>query len=139
MTAADTTTIPSRHNVSVTIDRLASLAVSKGMLIFARIDHGKGAADVGLPLRATQLLIFGHPKGGTPLMQDSQIVGIDLPIRALAWQDAAGRVYLSFCSASAIALRHHLTPASQTAVEEIDKGVSMLCALAAGEDGLQQN
>jgi len=136
MTDADITTIPSAHGVSTTIDRLASLAASRGMHIFARIDHGRGAADVGLALRATQLLIFGHPRGGTPLMQDRQIAGLDLPLRALAWQDEAGGVHLSYCSGSAIALRHRLTAASRAAVEAIDKGMGVLCALAAGEDAL---
>jgi uncharacterized protein (DUF302 family) len=137
MTATDVTTIPSHHSVSTTIDRLASLAVSKGLLVFARIDHGKGAADVGLPLRSTQLLIFGNPKGGTPLMQDRQIAGLDLPLHALAWQDEAERVWLSYNSGSVIAARHGLAAASRPAVEAIDEGVAMLCALATGKDALQ--
>jgi uncharacterized protein (DUF302 family) len=65
-----TTTIPSKHSVAKTIDRLASLAASKGLMVFARINHGQNAVDAGLSLRPTELLIFGHPKGGTPLMQD---------------------------------------------------------------------
>jgi len=134
MTDNEVTTIPSKHGVSITLDRLASMAVSKGLLIFARIDHAKGAADVGLPLRPTQLLIFGNPKGGTPLMQDRQIAGLDLPLHALAWQDEAERVWLSYCPGSVIAARHGLTPTSQAAVEAIDKGMAMLCALAAGGD-----
>jgi uncharacterized protein (DUF302 family) len=134
MTQSEITTILSQRNVATTIDRLASLAVSKGLMIFARIDHGKGAADAGMPLRPTQLLTFGNPKGGTPLMQDRQIAGLDLPLHALAWQDKSERVWLSYSSGSVIAARHSLTAASHTAVEAIDKGMAMLCALAAGED-----
>jgi uncharacterized protein (DUF302 family) len=75
MSQSEVTTIPSKHSVSITLDRLASMAVSKGLLIFVRIDHGQNAIDAGMPLRPTQLLIFGNPKGGTPLMQDRQITG----------------------------------------------------------------
>src|SRR5882672_3680339 len=83
MSKSEVISIQSKHSVSVTIDRLAALAKSKGLTVFARIDHGQGASDVGLPLRPTQLLIFGNPKAGTPLMQDRQVAGLDLPLRAL--------------------------------------------------------
>ena len=132
MSEGEVTTIPSKYGVSLTIDRLSSIAKSKGLLVFARIDHGKGATDEGLPLRPTEVLIFGHPKVGTPLMQDRQIAGLDLPLRALAWQDEAGRVWLSYYSGSMIAARHDLTVVSRAAVEAMDKGIVMLCTLAAG-------
>jgi uncharacterized protein (DUF302 family) len=130
------TTLPSRHSVPETIDRLAKLAESKGLRIFARIDHGKGAAEVGLPLRPTQLLLFGHPKGGTPLMQDRQTAGLDLPLRALAWEDEKGQVWLSYYTGSVIAAQYGLSAASKVAVEAIDKGMKLLCGLAAGEGTL---
>src|ERR1700744_2475478 len=95
-------TLPSNHSASETIDRLAKIAESKGLRIFARIDHAKGAAEVGLPLRPTQLLLFGHPKGGTPLMQDRQTDGLDLPLKALAWEDEKGQVWLSYYTGSVI-------------------------------------
>jgi uncharacterized protein (DUF302 family) len=76
--------------------------------VFARIDHGAGAASAGLPLRPTQLLIFGNAKGGTPLMQEQQTIGIDLPLKALAWQDAAGKTWLSFNEPAWLAARHGL-------------------------------
>src|ERR1700733_12586714 len=80
----------SPHSVSKTIDRVVEAAKARGMMIFARIDHAAGAAKVGMTLRPTELLIFGHPKGGTALMQDQQTVGIDLPLKALAWEDERG-------------------------------------------------
>jgi len=125
-------TVPSKHDVPTTVDRLAKLAESKGLCLFARIDHAKGATEVNLPLRPTQLLLFGHPKGGTPLMQDQQTAGLDLPLRALAWEDAEGKVWLSYYTGSMIAARHGLGEASKSAVEAIDKGMNLLCGLAAG-------
>ena len=76
-------TVPSRFSVGETLDRLTAALTSAGLLVFARINHASNAAEVGLPLRPTELLIFGHPKGGTPLMQDKQTAGIDLPVKAL--------------------------------------------------------
>jgi uncharacterized protein (DUF302 family) len=72
------------------------------MTVFARIDHAAGAAEVGLPLRPTELLIFGSAKGGTPLMQSDQAVGIDLPLKALVWEDANGKTWLSYNDPNAI-------------------------------------
>ena len=87
-------TIASAHSVKDTIDRLAADVTSKGMTVFARIDHAAGAQGAGLALRPTELLIFGNAKGGTPLMQSQQTIGIDLPLKALAFEDAAGAVWL---------------------------------------------
>jgi uncharacterized protein (DUF302 family) len=101
-------TMPSHHTVSVTIDRLESGLKAKGMTIFARIDHSAGAARDGLKLPPTQLLIFGNPKGGTPLMQASPVAGIDLPMKALAWTGRNGKVWLSYDTASYIASRDHV-------------------------------
>jgi uncharacterized protein (DUF302 family) len=96
MNANGVITIPSVHSVEVTIDGLEAQVKSKGMNIFARIDHAAGAKEVALPLRPTLLLIFGHPKGGTPLMQINQRIGIDLPLKALAWEDDSGKTWLSY-------------------------------------------
>lgn len=82
--------VKSEFSVSETIDRLSSLAASKGLLILARIDHSANAKQISMELRPTELLIFGHPKGGIPLMQDKQTAGLDLPVRALAWEDRTG-------------------------------------------------
>src|ERR1700730_10190483 len=88
-------TITSAYGGEETIDRLSSEVKSKGMTIFARVDHAAGAKDAGLSLRPTLLLIFGNAKGGTPLMQDKQQIGIDLPLKALAWEDADGKVWVT--------------------------------------------
>jgi uncharacterized protein (DUF302 family) len=100
------TTVPSAHSVKDTIDRLESEVKSKGMTVFARIDHAAGAKDAGLPLRPTELLIFGNAKAGTPLMQAVQTIGIDLPLKALAWEDADGKVWLSYNEPAWLADRH---------------------------------
>jgi uncharacterized protein (DUF302 family) len=109
------TTIPSSHSVKETIDRLAADVTAKGLTVFARVDHAKGAQDVGLELRPTELLIFGNARGGTPLMQAQQTAGIDLPLKALAWEDAGGKVWLAYNDPEWIAARHGITsPATKT-------------------------
>ena len=100
------TTVLSAHGVKDTIDRLESEVKSKGLTVFARIDHGAGAQAVGMPLRPTELLIFGNARGGTPLMQAHQTTGIDLPLKALAWEDADGKVWLSYNEPAWLAARH---------------------------------
>jgi uncharacterized protein (DUF302 family) len=99
-------TVPSAHSVGHTIDRLESEAKQKGLTIFARIDHAAGARDAGLALRPTELLVFGNARGGTPLMQAHQTIGIDLPLKALAWEDAAGQVWLSYNDPAWLTARH---------------------------------
>ncbi len=101
-------TIPSAHSAKETIDRIESDVRSKGMTIFARIDHAAGAKEAGLALLPTLLLIFGNAKGGTPLMQDKQSIGIDLPLKALAWEDASGKTWLSYNDLEWLAKRHGL-------------------------------
>jgi uncharacterized protein (DUF302 family) len=100
------TTVKSAHGVRDTIDRLAAHVTAKGMKVFARIDHAQGASDAGLALRPTELLIFGNAKGGTPLMQAVQTIGIDLPLKALVWQDASGETWLSLNDPVWLAARH---------------------------------
>jgi len=99
-------TLASAHGVKETIDRLASDVKSKGMTVFARIDHAAGAKEAGLTLRPTELLIFGNAKGGTPLMQSYQTMGIALPLKALAWEDAEGKVWLTYNELAWLAARH---------------------------------
>jgi uncharacterized protein (DUF302 family) len=125
-------TLPSRHTVAETIDRLAEAATGAGLRVFARIDHAAGAAEVDMPLRPTEVLIFGHPRGGTPLMQDVQTAGLDLPLRALAWEDAAGRVWLTVPDAHDLAARHGLGEASAAGVAAIAAGLDRLTHAAAG-------
>lgn len=124
------TTVESHFPVAETIKRLAGAASAAGLQIFARIDHGQGAVDAGMALRPTVLLIFGNPKGGTPLMQDRQTSGIDLPVKALAWEDENGRVWLTYNDAGWIADRHALGSTSAGNVEAIDAGMANLARAA---------
>src|SRR4051812_35509830 len=109
-------TIASNHSVHDTADRLAAILAAKSITVFARIDHAAGAASVGQELRPTELLIFGNPKAGTPLMQARQTIGIDLPLKALAWQDGGSKVWLSYNDVRWLARRHRLPEGSETAV-----------------------
>ena len=88
------TSIRSRFDPKETMDRLEAEIRAQGMTVFARIDHTAGAVEAGLELRPTQLIIFGNARGGTPLMQSVQTVGIDLPLKALVWKDASGTTWL---------------------------------------------
>jgi uncharacterized protein (DUF302 family) len=108
MAADGLTTIRSSFGPKDTMNRLEAAVKAKGLTVFARIDHAAGAAEVGLPLRPTELLIFGNAKGGTPLMQAAQTIGIDLPLKALVWQDASGSTWLSYNDPSWLAQRHGL-------------------------------
>ena len=116
------TTVPSSYGPKDTMDRLEAALKAKGLTIFARVDHAAGAAEVGLPLRPTELLIFGNAKGGTPLMQADQTVGIDLPLKALVWQDASRKTWLSYNDPAWIAGRHGLG-------QEVDATVAAMTAL----------
>ena len=91
-----------------TMNRLEAQVKAKGLTVFARIDHAAGAAEVGLPLHPTELLIFGNAKAGTPLMQSMQTIGIDLPLKALVWQDPSGSTWLSYNDPSWLTKRHGL-------------------------------
>ena len=97
---------PSPYSVPETIERLTTVLQSKGMTVFARIDHAAEAGKVGLALRPTQLLIFGNPRGGTPLMAAAPTVAIDLPFKALAWEDAGGKVWLAYNAPEYLKTRH---------------------------------
>src|SRR5258708_20133713 len=108
MAADGLTTVRSSYGPKDTMNRLEAAVKAKGLTVFARIDHAAGAAEVGLPLRPTELLIFGNAKGGTPLMQAAQTIGIDLPLKALVWQDASGSTWLSYNDPSWLARRHRL-------------------------------
>jgi uncharacterized protein (DUF302 family) len=100
------TTLPSSHGPKDTMSRFEAEVKAKGMTVFARIDHAAGAAAAGLPLRPTELLIFGNAKAGTPIMQSVQTIGIDLPLKALVWQDASGNTWLSYNDPGWLAKRH---------------------------------
>ncbi len=99
----------SRYSVPQTLDRLQSILKERGITVFARIDHAGEAAKVGLELRPTQLLIFGNPRAGTPLMVAHPTMAIDLPMKVLAWQDTAGKVWIGFNSVDYMRKRYDLT------------------------------
>jgi uncharacterized protein (DUF302 family) len=96
----------SPHTVPETLARLEALLKAKGVTLFARVDHSGEAEKAGLRMRPTQLLIFGSPKAGTPLMVASPTLAIDLPLKALAWEDADGAVWLSYNSPEYLQQRH---------------------------------
>ncbi len=96
----------SAYGVGETLDRLEKILKEKGLTIFARVDHSAGAASIGQELQPTQVLIFGNPKMGTALMHSNQTVGIDLPMKVLAWKDAAGKVSIAYNDPSYLTSRH---------------------------------
>jgi uncharacterized protein (DUF302 family) len=112
-------TMASMFSVKETLDRLEMNLKAKEITVFARIDHAAGAASVAMPLRPTELLIFGNPKAGTPLMQSNQTIGIDLPLKILVWQDAGGKVWLTYSDPSWLAQRHGLDPGTEASVTAV--------------------
>jgi uncharacterized protein (DUF302 family) len=102
--------LPSHQTVDATVERLKTILDSKGVKIFALIDHSGEAAQAGLQMRNTKLLIFGNPKGGTPLMVASPSVALDLPLKILVWEDSAGKVWLTYNSVEYLQTRHNLPP-----------------------------
>ena len=134
MAADGLITLQSSYGPKDTMDRLETEVKAKGLTVFARIDHAAGAAQVGLPLPPTELLIFGDAKGGTPLMQSVQTIGIDLPLKALVWQDTSGTTRLSYNDPNWLAKRHG---ASHDVEPTISSLTSALHALAKGATGAQ--
>ncbi len=124
-------TVDSQYSVKETADRLESVLVKAGMTIFNRIDHSRGASSVGKELRPTVLLIFGNPRLGTVLMQCSQAAGIDLPQKALLWEDDTGQVHLSYNDPGYLADRHNLAGCSEV-VAKITGALKNFAAKAAG-------
>ena len=100
--------LASRYSVDETMSRLEQLLQERSVMVFARVDHGGEAAKAGLQMRPTRLLIFGNPKTGTPLMQAAPTVAIDLPLKALSWEDAEGKVWLTFNDPAYLQQRHNV-------------------------------
>jgi len=101
---------PSKYSVPETLHRLETILTSKGIKVFALVDHSGEAEKAGLKMPPTQLLIFGNPKGGTPVMLAAPTAAIDLPWKALAWRDSSGQVWLSYNDATYVQHRFSLTP-----------------------------
>ena len=125
------TSIPGSLGAKETMDRLEAEIRTKGLTIFARIDHAAGAPEVGLQLAPTNLIIFGNARGGTPLMQSAQTVGIDLPLKILVWQDAANNTWLSYNEPRWIAQRHGVLNAEAI----VSKMADLLRAISAAASG----
>jgi uncharacterized protein (DUF302 family) len=100
----------SKHSVDETLGKLQAILQVKGIAVFALIDHSGEAEKVGMKMRPTKLLIFGNPKGGTPLMVAAPSIAIDLPLKILVWQDDQGKVWVSYNSPEYLAERHGLPP-----------------------------
>jgi uncharacterized protein (DUF302 family) len=100
--------VPSNHSVDETVARLTNILQSKGITLFALIDHSGEAEKVGMKMPPTKLLIFGNPKAGTPLMLAAPSIAIDLPLKILVWEDSQGKVWLSYNSPEHLAERHGL-------------------------------
>jgi uncharacterized protein (DUF302 family) len=132
MAADGLITIRSSHGPKETMTRLEAAVKAKGLTVFAHVDHAAGAAQVGLSLRPTDLLIFGNAKGGTPLMQSVQTVGIDLPLKALVWQDASGNTWLAYNDPAWLAKRHGLTREADASVSALAAALAALAKAATG-------
>jgi uncharacterized protein (DUF302 family) len=119
----------SRHDPKTTMDRLAAAVTARGAAVVARVDHAAAAATVGLALAPTEVLIFGNPKAGTPLMQAAQTIGVDLPLRALVWRDAAGITHLGYNDPRWLARRH----GAEVGNDAVLKAMADFLAAVAGE------
>ena len=102
--------LPSHHSVDETVERLKGILQTKGVMLFATIDHSGEAEKAGMKMPPTKLLIFGNPKAGTPLMLAAPRSAIDLPLKILVWEDATGKVWISYNSPAYLAKRHGLPP-----------------------------
>jgi uncharacterized protein (DUF302 family) len=114
--------VKSSHEVGATADRLENALKQKGMTVFIRINHAAGAEKVGKNLRPTELVVFGNPKVGTPLMQCRQSTAIDLPQKALIWEDEEGQIWLSYNNPNYLVERHGITGCDEV-VKKIEKAL----------------
>jgi uncharacterized protein (DUF302 family) len=130
MAADGLITLRSAFNAKETMTRLEAEVGARGMTVFAHIDHAAGAAAVGLPLRPTDLLIFGAAKGGTPLMQAVQTIGIDLPLKALVWQDEAGATFLSYNDPAYLTHRHGIGDSAKPVVGALSGALKAIATKA---------
>ena len=124
----------SAHDVAATLDRLETALTEAGITVFARIDHAAGAAAIDEALAPTELLIFGNPRLGTPLMQSEPAIGLDLPLKALAWQDADGQVWLAYTDPAALAARYGIADRAEV-FERMAGALARLTGVATTESG----
>ena len=121
--------VKSSHDVKLTADRLEKNLAMKGMTVFARINHAEGAQTVGKQLRPTELIIFGNPKVGAPLMQCGQSIAIDLPQKALVWEDEGGQVWLSYNDPKYLAKRHGIKGCDEV-IKKIENALGNFAKMA---------
>lgn len=124
MSANGIVNIPSRHSVDETVEKFKRILAAKGVTLFALVDHSGEAEKVGMKMRATKLLIFGSPKAGTPLMLAAPSIAIDLPLKTLVWEDAVGKVWISYNAPDYLRDRHNLP-------SELMQNIAVVEALAA--------
>jgi len=122
----------SMHSVTATLDRLENIVKKKGITVALRWNHSGKANKIKIPMRETQLLIFGNPKLGSYLMTSEQTAAIDMPLKAIAWKDASGQVWLGYNDPAYIAKRHHITDRAEV-VAKISKALAAMTAKAAGK------
>ena len=125
-------TFPTCFSSRETMNRLETEIRAQGMEVFARIDHAAAAGEAGLTLLPAEVIIFGHARSGTPLMQLAPTMGIDLPLRALVWQDAAGQTWLSYNEPGAITHRHGIGADGDETIKRMAAALSDLVAKATG-------
>lgn len=132
MAAEGLITIPSNYGPKETLERLKAEIASHGLDLFAEIDHAKNAKEAALTLRPETVLVFGNAKAGTPLMLANQAAGIDLPLKALVWQDAGGKNWISYNDPVWIAKRYNLAPDLIQIAEKMRAGIEAITSKAAG-------
>jgi uncharacterized protein (DUF302 family) len=126
------TIVQSQFDSRTTMDRMAAAVIADGIMVFARIDLAVGAPKAGRILGPTEVLIFGHPKFGTALMEAKQTVGIDLPMKALVWRDAAGKTWLGYNNPSWVAARHSVGVDQEKTIEAMTAGLTAQVKTATG-------
>lgn len=125
-------TAKSQHGPAETVKRLENSVAAHGLTIFARVDHAEGAKSVGMDLRPTEVLIFGSPKSGTPLMQLSDTIGLDLPLKMLVRQDASGQTFLAYDDPAWLARRHGLADGAGAVVAKMQAAMAAIARAAVG-------
>jgi uncharacterized protein (DUF302 family) len=128
MSADGLITLRSSLGPEETMDRFEAEVRARGMTVFCHIDHAAGAAAVGLRLRPTDLLIFGAAKGGTPLMQSVQTIGIDLPLKVLVWRDETGKTFLSYNDPAYVTRRHGIGETAKPVIEAMSRALKEMAA-----------
>jgi uncharacterized protein (DUF302 family) len=123
-------TLESAHGAAEMVERLATEIEKRGMTVFSRIDHAAAAREAGMALRPTEVLLFGNPRSGTPLMQADQTIGIDLPLKMLVWEDAAGKTWVSWNDPLWLAARHGLPSGEGDRVKAMAAGLQAIAAAA---------